>query len=252
MGMMLMNIKIFQKGFNYSQDGTGNRLVYHLQGCNMRCPWCSNPESFNENGTLMIYNSCKEYTIESIADEVDQCSALFYDGGGITLTGGEPTRQYAVVDILLKHLKMKGIHTAIETNATHPELEKLFPYIDLLIMDFKHYDNDIHTNVTGVGNTIIKENIKKAFKLHKNVLLRIPLVKGFNSSLNDIKHFIAFFREYDTQNVSFELLPYHEYGKIKWKQCGMTYRLDDAFVESEMIPVYEKLFKENNLSIIRT
>ncbi|MBQ7261532.1 MAG: 4Fe-4S cluster-binding domain-containing protein [Lachnospiraceae bacterium] len=43
----------FQKGFNYSQDGRGNRLVYHLQGCNMRCPWCANPEGLDVNGVLM-------------------------------------------------------------------------------------------------------------------------------------------------------------------------------------------------------
>ena len=48
-----MNLRFFQKGFNYSQDGRGNRLVYHLQGCNMRCPWCANPEGISRMGTLM-------------------------------------------------------------------------------------------------------------------------------------------------------------------------------------------------------
>lgn len=43
-------MQIFQKGFNYSQDGPGNRLVYHLTGCNMRCPWCSNPECMETGG----------------------------------------------------------------------------------------------------------------------------------------------------------------------------------------------------------
>ena len=47
-------IRIFQKGFNYSQDGQGNRLVYHLQGCNMKCPWCANPEGMKMEGALYL------------------------------------------------------------------------------------------------------------------------------------------------------------------------------------------------------
>ena len=57
-----MKLKIFQKGFNYSQDGQGNRLIFHLQGCNMKCPWCSNPEGMSMKGTLVVN---KEWLAES-------------------------------------------------------------------------------------------------------------------------------------------------------------------------------------------
>lgn len=289
-----MRIKIFQKGFNYSQDGVGNRLVYHLQGCNMSCPWCANPEGIEIGGTLVVNNDflldsicpygaihqkqiernicaeCKsrecinenrslgirlsyeEYDIDMIIDEVKRSAALFYDGGGATLTGGEPTIQFAAVGVLLENLKKAGIHTAIETNATHPELETLFPLIDMLIMDFKHYDHEVHTRVTGVGNAIIKENIAKAFAVHKNVLIRIPVIKGFNDSEEDIRHFAAFFKRHKPADAAFEVLPYHEYGRTKWLQCGMPYRMKDSFIEDTTLSLYKKIFNENNLPVVHT
>ncbi len=106
-------IKIFQKGFNYSQDGPGNRLVYHMQGCNFRCKWCSNPESME--------NVCKttvNYSPEEIADEAKRCKMMFFDGGGVTFTGGEPTVQFEELFNTLRILKENEIHTAIETNGS--------------------------------------------------------------------------------------------------------------------------------------
>ena len=61
-----MKLKVFQKGFNYSQDGQGNRLIYHLQGCNMKCPWCSNPEGMPLKGALVVN---KEWISESCCPE---------------------------------------------------------------------------------------------------------------------------------------------------------------------------------------
>lgn len=49
-----MDLHIFQRGFNFSQDGPGNRLVYHLQGCNLHCPWCSNPEGMTFAGERSV------------------------------------------------------------------------------------------------------------------------------------------------------------------------------------------------------
>lgn len=289
-----MKIKVFQKGFNYSQDGEGNRLVYHLQGCNMKCPWCANPEGMAADGVLMISKvylideicpfgaikqkyinqaickACKsrecinlyrtkgiklsyeEYDIASIVEEAKRSTPLFYDGGGVTLSGGEATLQFDGVKKLLRALKAEGIHTAIETNGTHLHLQELFPFIDLLIMDFKHYNDLIHKNVTGIPHKIIKQNIGKALTHHPKVLIRLPLIKGFNALENDARNFAAFFKQYKTTEATFEFLAYHEYGKAKWAKCGMTYSMEDAYIDQETISLFEKIFKENNLLIIRT
>ena len=79
-------MRIFQKGFNFSQDGPGNRLVYHLQGCNLRCPWCSNPEGLSFQGG-------EAYTVDALVDEVLRSRLMFFEGGGVTLTGGEMSLQ---------------------------------------------------------------------------------------------------------------------------------------------------------------
>ena len=91
-------MRVFQKGFNFSQDGPGNRLVYHLQGCNLHCPWCSNPEGLSKSGGT-------EYSISELMDEVRRSRLMFFSGGGVTLTGGEVTIQFDEVKEFLTQLK---------------------------------------------------------------------------------------------------------------------------------------------------
>ena len=97
-----MELRIFQKGFNYSQDGPGNRLVYHLQGCNLRCPWCANPEGLSVEGG-------ERYPVEALVQEVLRSRAMFFDGGGVTLTGGEVTLQFDALKELLTRLHAEGV-----------------------------------------------------------------------------------------------------------------------------------------------
>ena len=204
--------KIFKKGFNYSQDGRGNRLVYHLFGCNLACPWCSNPEG-------LFYVDKKSYvevSVDELVNEVISSKPLFFDGGGVTFTGGEPTLQFDDLKDALIKLKSVGINTCIENNGTSSRLFELFPFVDELIMDFKHYDNKVHTEIIGLDSSIIKKNIDLALEKHPDLLIRTVLISGFNTSDDDLKGFIDFFKGKNTQNARFEFLPYHEYGKVKW------------------------------------
>jgi len=217
-----------------------------------KCEGCKTRECINVNKNKGIRLSCEQYEIDEIIDEAVRCKPMFFDGGGVTLTGGEATLQFDEIAVLLGKLKSNDINTAIETNATHPNLDELFPLIDTLIMDFKHYDNEIHKRVTGISNFIVKENFSKAFLYHKSVLVRIPVVKGVNDSEKDIRGFVEFFKEHNTANASFEFLPYHEYGKAKWFQCGMEYTMTGSYVEHSILSLYKKIFEENNLSVIYT
>ena len=180
-----MEIKYFQKGFNYSQDGPGNRLVIHLQGCNLHCPWCSNPEGMDFNSGIVT-------DTDNLFKEILSCKRLFFDGGGVTFTGGECTMQKQALLSLLKKCKKNQIHTAIETNSTCPFDNELFSFVDLIICDFKHHNEQILKET--VGNVFeYKKNIIDYVSSKKQVLIRTVLIKGFNSSKNDAEEFAKFF-----------------------------------------------------------
>lgn len=281
-------MKIFQKGFNYSQDGDGNRLVYHLQGCNMDCPWCANPEGMSIDGVLvtdeewLLETVCprhailgknlnrslcavcdqKEcitrhktkgirlsYTEQSLTNIVGEAKAnemMFFDGGGITFTGGEVTMQFAELSKTLKALKAEGFHTAVETNGTHGKLPGLFPDIDQLIMDCKFCDLEKQKKYTGVSGDGILRNIRKAAGKHPYLHIRVPLIGGVNDDSSDLKLFLEFLREISGSNVTFEVLRYHEFGKKKWEQCGLEYTMtQEAYVSDETYQSFRRAIVES-------
>lgn len=289
-----MKVKIIQKGFNYSQDGPGNRMVLHMQGCNMRCPWCANPEGISLKGTLMVKagelidtvcperailqgvvdrekcavcmeKSCihqnrnsgirlsyNEYDTDELVREAVMAKTLYFDGGGVTFSGGEPTLQFDSLMEMIGGLKDNGISTAIETNATHPKLDQLVSLVDYFIMDFKHPDDKIHTVYTGQSNRVIKENIKKVCSCHSNVFIRIPLIKEFNGNEIWIQSFLEFFADIDCRHVQFEFLKYHEYGKEKWESCGLPYKVKDGYINDQLYEKFEQSFIKKEYRVIRT
>lgn len=242
-----MLLRYFQKGFNYSQDGPGNRLVYHMQGCNMHCPWCSNPEGMN------IDDICTEKSIDEIIAEIISCKPMFFDGGGVTFTGGEASMQLEAVFAIMKILKESGISTAIETNATNPYLPKLCGVCDCFMIDFKHPDAKKLFEITGGKLDIIKENIKTISE-ENHIHIRIPLIHGFNDDDTALKQFADFFAELKISDKKYdiELLAYHEYGKEKWDKCKKAYTVKDAFVSKETLQKFKTTFKENGFTVINT
>lgn len=233
-------MKIFGKGFNFGQDGPGNRLVYHLSGCNMKCIWCSNPEG-------MDVSAGKEISPQEIVKECISCKPMFFGGGGVTFTGGEATLQERELLKVLEELKAADIHTTIETNGTSEALPEIAEYVDYLIMDFKHYGGEILKKYTGVSNEKIKENFEYFCKIGRQLHIRIPLINGINTQ--NPKGFAEYFADLNTSNVVFEFLPYHEYGKEKWTE---EYKVKDGFITKETLDLFKETFKKHNLQLIKT
>lgn len=190
------------------------------------CTSCGECVNVCPTGALTIKG--KKMTVEQVIKELKK-DAIFYrrSGGGITLSGGEPLVQSAFVKELLKACKAQGWHTAIETTAyaNTEVIESVFPYIDLTLMDIKSTNSLLHKKYTGVSNEIIIDNAKLVSKITKMVV-RVPLIPGFNSSEEDILEICNIVKTLNNVNT-IHLLPYHTYGENKYDLLGREYLMKE-------------------------
>ena len=169
----------------------------------------------------------KTVTVSDVIEELKKDSIHYRrSGGGITLSGGETLLQPDFAVELLKECKSYGWHTAIETAmyVDSTAVKKVIPYIDLVMVDIKHMDSKIHEKFTGVPNEKILQNIKIADNIAKEMIIRVPVIEGFNSSEENIKAIAEFAKELKTVK-QIDLLPYHNYGENKYEAIGEEYAL---------------------------
>lgn len=145
-------------------------------------------------------------------------------GGGVTLSGGEPTAQPGFALEILQLLKKEGIHTAIETSMCtgFRGIEPLLPWLDLIYCDIKLLDNDAHIKYVGAGNKDILDGIEKLAKTGKQVVIRTPLIPGITDSDENIRGIAAWIREH-APGAEYELLNYNPLAESKWDEIGDTY-----------------------------
>lgn len=211
-------IDIKKDELNYDEDGyiIEDDLFYDLLEAN----GIDQNAKYDQVGRPISIDRLVEIAME---DEV------FYKSsdGGVTFSGGEPLMQVDLLLELIKKLKAKGIHTAIETTlfAKSENIEKLYPYLDLFITDCKNWNETIHQEKTGISNKIIIENLKDVVKNSKDYLVRIPVIPDFNYSKEDAQEFAKLFNNLGVDKV--ELLPFHQYGKGKYQAYGINYEYSD-------------------------
>ena len=180
----------------------------------------------------------------------------FYDnsGGGVTISGGEPTLQIDFLLELLKELKKQGIHTAIETCGYFNEdlICELVKYIDLFLFDIKLIDNEKHKEFTGVLNEKILENFSKIFSKVGNERInpRIPLIPGVNTDLSAIQQIIIFLQRIN-YNGQIHLMPYNKLTKTKYEKVGMgdIYK-DRGDLTAEALKKIARLFEQHSYEVI--
>lgn len=149
-------------------------------------------------------------------------------GGGVTLSGGEPTTQLAFSHEILKRCKTEKLHTAIETCGYAPweSYETLLGSVDLFLFDIKLMDEQKHQYYTGTGNQLIQENFRRLIKMGKKVIARYPMIPGVNTDDQDILKMREFLK--DSCAVEVHLLPYHKLGINKYASLDLPYQMNDT------------------------
>ena len=206
-------------------DGPGVRYVVFVQGCPMRCAYCHNPDTWAMTGGTMMEPS---YIIEQY-----ERNKGFYNGGGLTVTGGEPLMQVDFLIDLFTLAKEKGIHTCIDSSgiAFKPgntefiaKLDRLMKLTDLVMLDIKHINPDKHKELTSHPNDGILAFCSYLNDRNVDMWIRHVVVPGITDDekyLFELGYFIGQF-----QNLkALDVLPYHTMGEAKYEKLGIDYKL---------------------------
>lgn len=212
-------------------DGPGIRTTVFLKGCPLRCAWCHNPESWlpqpqeaepgRPGDPRVIFG--QERSVDDIMDIVRK-DAVYYEtsGGGLTISGGEPTVQFDFCRALLQAARREGLHTCLDTcgyNQSSKFLE-LLPYVSLFLWDYKATGMVLHRELTGVSPDLIQQNFEMLYERNASITVRVPLVPGVNDTAEHLQA-ISDLAESFPNLAGIEILPYHEIGISKFDRLHL-------------------------------
>ncbi len=224
-------------------DGPGIRCVVFFNGCKLRCKYCHNPEMWTKKNN--------NYTIEDLFNKIMRSKPYFKNNGGVTFSGGEPLLHSDFIIEVSKLLKKENIHTAIDTSGVGlGNYDDILKYIDLVILDIKHTDNDIYKQITGMNIEEVEKFIKSLNKSNKKVWIRqviIPEITDTKQYMDNLAKYIKKIKNIE----KIEFLPFHRLGEEKYKILGIDYpykeNIDMDKTKCNMLYNYFiKKYKEDN------
>ena len=217
-------------------DGPGIRTTVFCKGCNLRCPWCHNPETISRGTVTLTYpkaNKSVTYgrlmTVEEILREVMEDVDFYREsGGGVTVSGGEPLLQAEAVAELAKVLQAQGISVLLDTAGCVPwsRFEAVLPYVDTVFFDWKTSDPAVMKERIGGDLALVKSNLARLLQTDKDIHIRIPLIPAINTTEEALTAIATDLREVGAKTVA--LLPFHRLAVGKYEAMGIPYPYRDT------------------------
>lgn len=207
-------------------DGPGIRFVIFMQGCNLRCGCCHNPDTWDKNGAT-------EYTAEELILKIERYKSYFGKDGGVTVSGGEPLLQAEFVTRLFKLCHEKGINTCLDTSGTilTNKVKSLLDYTDRVLLDIKYTTDDDYRNYVGCEMSAPLTFLSYLNEKNIPVTLRQVIIPTLNDDVENINRLKQIIQNHSCID-KVELLPFKKICKVKYDEMNMEFKFDKYPVPS--------------------
>ena len=196
----------------------------------------------------------EEISSQEAAQRLLRDRVFFREGGGVTLSGGECLMQWAFSSEVLGICKEQGVDTAIETCLLAPReaVDAMLPVVDHFLTDIKYLDAGTHRQVLGADNRQILDNYRYLVEKGADVLVRTPLIPGFNAKEENVRAIAAFVYSVNP-DAKMELLNYNPLCISKYESLEEVYPVQQStpLSASQMGGFYRILEEEGIKNIVR-
>lgn len=216
-------------------DGPGIRYVVFMQGCNLRCGCCHNPDTWNTEGGT-------PYTAEEILQKVKRYTEYFGKDGGITVSGGEPLLQAEFVYRLFSLCKENGINTCLDTSGSilNDSAKKLLSVTDRVLLDIKYTDDGQYRRYAGCGLDKPIAFLEYLNSIPVPVTVRQVIIPTLNDTAENISRLKEITARFPCVDKT-ELLPFRKICRVKYDNLGIPFAF--AHLPEPTAETMEKLSK---------
>ena len=201
-------------------DGPGIRFVVFMQGCNLRCGCCHNPDTWN-------IGEGSQYTASEIAEKAEKYKSYFGEKGGITLSGGEPLLQPEFALGIFRECHNRGINTCLDTSGSilNDKIKNLLEQTDRVLLDIKYTTDELYLKYAGCEIEKPLAFLEYLNKKRIPVTIRQVIIPGLNDNPENISALAGIIKKH-TCIDSFELLPFKKICKVKYEKLGLDFPFD--------------------------
>lgn len=210
-------------------DGPGIRFVIFMQGCNIRCHCCHNPDTWE-------VNAGKEISDEELINIAIRYKEYFKNNGGITVSGGEPLIQARFVYEVFKKAHENNINTCLDTSGCilNEDIKLLLSQTDKVLLDIKYYNDDLYEKYVGCKLSNVIDFLSYLDRCNINVTLRQVIIPSLNDNIENINFLKSLKNTYKCVD-NIELLPFKKMCESKYNNLNIDFKFKDKNEPNEAL-----------------